>query len=197
MSTATLRLQSILDKCGTGIGASPSNDRDKQVINLMLVETPLGTMVAGAFEDGICLLEFIDRRMLETEFKQLSQRLNASVILGENKHFELLHLQIDEYFTGKRKVFTVPLMAPGTEFQKAVWRELQTIPYGSTRSYKQQAVAVKNPGAVRAVARANGMNRISIIIPCHRVIGEDGSLTGYGGSLWRKKWLLDFEKANS
>jgi len=89
------------------------------------------------------------------------------------------------------------LHTPGTDFQKSVWKILQEIPYGETRSYKQQAIALGNPKAIRAVASANGHNRISIIIPCHRVIGSDGSLTGYGGGLHRKKWLLDFEKANS
>jgi len=112
---------------------------------------------------------------------------------GANEHFHLLKQQIDEYFEGKRTVFTVPLFTPGTDFQQSVWEVLQTIPYGSTRSYKQQAIAINKPEAVRAVANANGLNRISIIIPCHRVIGSDGNLTGYGGGLWRKKWLLEFE----
>jgi AraC family transcriptional regulator of adaptative response/methylated-DNA-[protein]-cysteine methyltransferase len=113
--------------------------------------------------------------------------------LGDNSHFVLLRKELDEYFEGKRKEVSVPLVTPGSPFQQAVWKELQNIPYGSTRSYKQQANALKNPDAVRAVANANGMNRIAIIIPCHRVIGTDGSLTGYGGGLWRKKWLLDLE----
>jgi AraC family transcriptional regulator, regulatory protein of adaptative response / methylated-DNA-[protein]-cysteine methyltransferase len=132
--------------------------------------------------------------MLETELKSLAKQLNASIIQGANRHFGLLHDQLAEYFEGKRKEFTVTLFTPGSEFQQTVWKELQNIPYGSTRSYKQQALALKRPEAIRAVANANGMNRISILIPCHRVIGEDGNLTGYGGGIWRKKWLLDFEK---
>lgn len=175
-------------------GVSPSNSKDKQLINITRLETPLGTMFACAVEKGICLLEFTDRRMLETEFKSMARLLNASIIQGANKHFDLLQQQLSEYFEGKRKVFSVPLVTPGTEFQQSVWAELQTIPYGSTRSYKQQSIALEKPGAVRAVANANGMNRISILIPCHRVIGNDGHLTGYGGGLWRKKWLLDLEK---
>jgi AraC family transcriptional regulator of adaptative response/methylated-DNA-[protein]-cysteine methyltransferase len=131
--------------------------------------------------------------MLETEFKQLTKLLNATIIQGDNPHFIQLLKQLDEYFEGKRKEFSIPLVTPGSAFQQSVWKELQNIPYGSTRSYKQQATALKNPDAIRAVANANGMNRISIIIPCHRVIGADGSLTGYGGGLWRKKWLLDLE----
>lgn len=178
-------------------GVSPSNSKDKQIINITRLETPLGTMFACAVEQGICLLEFTDRKMLETEFKSLSKLLNATIIQGENKHFDLLNQQLNEYFEGTRKSFTVPLFTLGTEFQQSVWAALQNIPYGSTLSYKQQSIALEKPEAVRAVANANGMNRISIIIPCHRVIGEDGNLTGYGGGLWRKKWLLDLEKENS
>ena len=177
-------------------GVSPSNSKEKKLINITRLETPLGTMYAGAVEEGICLLEFTDRKMLETELKALSKRLNANIIQGSNKHFDPLKQQLEEYFEGKRKEFTLPLFTPGSDFQQSVWRELQNIPYGSTRSYKQQATALQKTEAVRAVANANGMNRISIIIPCHRVIGEDGSLTGYGGGIWRKRWLLDLEKRN-
>ena len=182
------------DSFKTIFGVSPSNSKEQKVINLMRLETPLGTMYAGAVEQGICLLEFTDRKMLETELKSLSKLLNARIIQGANKHFNLLSDQLGEYFEGKRKEFSVPLFTPGSEFQQTVWKELQNIPYGSTRSYKQQAQALKRPEAIRAVANANGMNRISILIPCHRVIGEDGNLTGYGGGIWRKKWLLDMEK---
>jgi AraC family transcriptional regulator of adaptative response/methylated-DNA-[protein]-cysteine methyltransferase len=150
-------------------------------------------MYAGGVADGICLLEFSDRRMLETELKQLAKYFNATIVQGENPHFTLLRKELKQYFEHKLKDFTVPLNAPGTEFQKAVWKELRNIPYAKTRSYKEQATALGKPEAVRAVANANGMNRISIIIPCHRVIGADGSLTGYGGGLWRKNWLLEHE----
>jgi len=175
-------------------GVSPSGSKDKHLINITRLETPLGTMFAGATDQGICLLEFSDRKMLETEFKILAKKLNANILQGANNHFDLLKLQLEEYFEGKRKEFTVPLCSPGTKFQQQVWESLQTIPYGSTSSYKQQAATIHNPDAIRAVANANGMNKISILIPCHRVIGENGNLTGYGGGLWRKKWLLDLEK---
>ncbi|MGB8193924.1 MAG: methylated-DNA--[protein]-cysteine S-methyltransferase [Chitinophagaceae bacterium] len=174
-------------------GLSPSNGRQGTVINLARLETPIGPIFAGAVEEGICLLEFTERRMLETEFKQLKKLLNASIIQGHSPHFDLLQQQLNEYFDGKRKAFTIPLVTPGSAFQQQVWNELQTIGYGTTRSYKQQATAINQPQAVRAIANANGCNRISILIPCHRVIGEDGHLTGYGGGLWRKKWLLDLE----
>jgi AraC family transcriptional regulator of adaptative response/methylated-DNA-[protein]-cysteine methyltransferase len=120
--------------------------------------------------------------------------LNAEILPGENEHLVLLQKELDEYFNGTRKEFTVRLDAPGTPFQKAVWECLLKIPYGETRSYKMQAILLGRPLAVRAVASANGCNRISIVIPCHRVIGENGDLTGYGGGLVRKKWLLEHEK---
>ena len=159
----------------------------------MALETPLGSMVACATDEGICLLEFDNRRMLNTEFKSLEKLLDAPVVAGESKHFKLLRDELHDYFNGNLKKFTVPLNTPGTPFQQQVWNELQRIPYGTTRSYKQQAMAINKPDAIRAVAGANGLNRIAIIIPCHRVIGEDGSMTGYGGGIWRKRWLLDME----
>jgi AraC family transcriptional regulator of adaptative response/methylated-DNA-[protein]-cysteine methyltransferase len=134
--------------------------------------------------------------MLGAGLKSLSKHLNANLLPGENKWFVIMKQQLKEYFEGKRMAFSIPISSPGTDFQQSVWKILQTIPYGSTYSYKQQAAALMKPGSVRAVANANGLNRIAIIIPCHRVIGEDGSLSGYGGGVWRKKWLLDFEKRN-
>ncbi|MEN6355153.1 MAG: methylated-DNA--[protein]-cysteine S-methyltransferase [Bacteroidales bacterium] len=161
------------------------------------IETPLGEMIAGATEDGICLLEFSDRRILQTEYKDLAKQLRTAVEVGDNKHIKRLRNQLTEYFEGKRKVFSLSLLTPGTEFQQLVWKELQNIPFGSTRSYQEQAIALNKPRSVRAVANANGMNRIAIVIPCHRVIGSDGNLTGYGGGLKRKRWLIDHEKKYS
>jgi len=153
-------------------------------------------MFACASSQGLCLLEFTDRRMIETEFKDLMKRLNAVILPGNNPHLDQVEMELREYFQGKRKVFSVPLHTPGTVFQQTVWKGLRKIPYGQTRSYKEQALALDKPNAVRAVASANGRNRIAIIIPCHRVIGSDGKLVGYGGGLHRKKWLLDHEHAN-
>jgi AraC family transcriptional regulator, regulatory protein of adaptative response / methylated-DNA-[protein]-cysteine methyltransferase len=143
------------------------------------------------------MFEFSDRKSLEQELLTLSGLLNSDFAKGINKHIEALILQIDEYFKGDRKEFILPLFMPGTEFQQSVWHELIKIEYGTTRTYLEQAEALGKPDAIRAVAHANGLNRMSIIVPCHRVIGSDGSLTGYGGGLWRKKWLLDFEKFHS
>lgn len=179
------------------IGETPANAKYVNIINLHRFTTPLGPMIAGASENGICLLEFTDRRMLEFEFKELKRLLKANILHGYSPYFSIVEQQISEYFEGKRKAFDIPLVTPGTSFQNLVWQKLQEIPYGQTRSYKQQALAIESPNGVRAVARANGFNRLCIIVPCHRVIGEDGSMTGYGGGIWRKKWLLDFEKKNS
>ena len=190
-------LSGFQDSFRSVFGVSPSNGRKKQVVDVMRIESPLGTMFACAVEQGICLLEFSDRKMLETEFRSLSKQLNATIVQGDNPHFRILAQQLKEYFEGTRKEFSIPLFLPGTDFQKAAWESLQRIPYGTTRSYLQQAVDIKRPGAVRAVANANGMNRVAILIPCHRVIGSDGQLTGYGGGLWRKKWLLDFEREHA
>ena len=177
-------------------GDSASQAKDKSIINIIRFTTPLGPMFACASQDGLCLLDFTDRKILEDEFKDLCKRLNAVILPGTNPHLDLAQKQMTEYFNGTRKKFTVLLHYPSTDFRKSVWTALQNIPYGQTRSYKQQAETLGNPKAVRAVAAANGQNRISIIIPCHRVIGADGSLTGYAGGLHRKKWLLDFEKDN-
>jgi len=161
------------------------------------IESPIGELIAGATEDGVCLLEFTDRRRASRECRDLVKLLKQPLDEGDNGHLRTLRKQLNDYFDGKLKEFTVPLVTPGTDFQQAVWNELLEIPFGSTRSYQEQANILNKPDSVRAVAKANGMNRISIVIPCHRVIGSDGRLTGYGGGLKRKKWLLDHEKKYS
>jgi AraC family transcriptional regulator, regulatory protein of adaptative response / methylated-DNA-[protein]-cysteine methyltransferase len=168
--------------------------RSRLMINTTKIETPLGNMIAGATGEGVCLLEFEDRELLQSEQKSLKKLLKTNIEAGENKHLKALEIQLKEYFEGSRKEFSLSLVLAGSDFQKAVWNELLNIPFGSTRSYLEQAAALNRPGSVRAVANANGINMIAIVIPCHRVIGSDGSLTGYGGGLVRKKWLLDHEK---
>ena len=176
-------------------GVSPKNSKDQRIIDLKRIETPIGTMYAAAVEEGICMLEFTDRKMLETEFKDLAKSLNATIVQGENPHFKTLEKELSEYFEGNRTEFTVPLSPVGTEFQKSVWNVLMKIPYGETWNYKKQSEVLGDAKKVRAVANANGMNKISILIPCHRVIGSNGTLTGYGGGIWRKQKLLELEKA--
>ncbi|MBS5978473.1 methylated-DNA--[protein]-cysteine S-methyltransferase [Dysgonomonas sp. Marseille-Q5470] len=177
-------------------GVSPKNSKEKHVIDFTRIETDLGTMVACATDKGVCLLEFSDRKGLETELKQLAKYHNANIVQGQNKYFKHLKEELDAYFEGRLKEFKVPLDISGTDFQKQVWQALVEIPYGTTSSYLRQAEVLGKPSSVRAVANANGMNKIAIIIPCHRVVGSDGSLTGYAGGLWRKRKLIDLEKDN-
>jgi AraC family transcriptional regulator, regulatory protein of adaptative response / methylated-DNA-[protein]-cysteine methyltransferase len=167
------------------------------MIRTTRIVSPLGELLAGATDDGICLLEFNDRKRASRECRDLEKLLNQHLTEGENTHLKELRKQLEEYFKGTRKEFGVELVIPGSEFQQEVWNELLKIPYGKTRSYQEQANILNKPGSVRAVANANGTNRISIVIPCHRVIGSDGRLTGYGGGLTRKKWLLDHERKHS
>ena len=143
------------------------------------IGTPIGDLVAKATEDGICELKFI----------------KPDEVVNENKkiYFKSLKDQIDEYFFGKRREFDVPLDIQGTEFQQKTWKALQEIQFGETLSYQEQAEIIGNSKAVRAVANANRMNKLAIIIPCHRVIGKDGSLTGYAGGLDKKRYLLEHE----
>ncbi len=175
------------------IGNNPNKSKQKQLVTITRITTPLGPMMAGATDEGICLFDFAERRMMESILKRIQTKLDAALVPGEHPHFVLLEQQIKEYFEGTRQVFDLPLHLVGTEFQKSVWNGLIKIPYAETRSYKQQSIFLGNEKAVRAVAGANGENGIAIIIPCHRVIGENGHLTGYGGGLWRKQWLLQHE----
>jgi AraC family transcriptional regulator, regulatory protein of adaptative response / methylated-DNA-[protein]-cysteine methyltransferase len=176
------------------VGEVPTASRGMDVLHMTRVLTPLGPMVAGATDDGLSLLEFSDRRMLELQLRRVSRLFGLPMVPGRNAVLDRIEDELSRYFAGSLRDFTVPLVVPGSEFQQSVWDQLQTIPYGETRSYGEQAAAIGRPTAVRAVARANGDNRIAIVIPCHRVVGSDGKLTGYGGGLWRKQFLLDLEQ---
>jgi AraC family transcriptional regulator of adaptative response/methylated-DNA-[protein]-cysteine methyltransferase len=177
-------------------GFTPLESKEKSLIQITRILTPLGPMLAGAVNDKICLLEFIDRRMLETQLKRIKKTFKTELVPGNNPVFAELNKQLEEYFDGGRKNFSIPLSIEGTPFQMRVWKELLKIPYGKTVSYKTQAVNINNPNAVRAVGKANGDNRISIVIPCHRVIGSNGDLVNYGGGIWRKQYLINLEKRN-
>lgn len=155
--------------------------------------SPLGNIIACATEQGLCLLEFVGSKRIEREQQDLQRLLKRQLVVGKNQHLEQAEAELHEYFAGGRQQFDVALHTPSTPFQAIVWAALQQIPYGSTTHYQEQAERIGKPSAVRAVANANGKNRVSIIIPCHRVIGADGSLTGYGGGLQRKQWLLEHE----
>lgn len=169
----------------------------KETIKVHPINTPLGTMIAAATEKGICLLVFDDYLKLKPTLNNLSKSLKAELEAGKNQYHTLLQSQLDEYFTGKREIFDIPLVFSGTNFQNKVWSNLLEIPYGQTVSYAQQAEQAGKPSAVRAVANAIGNNRFTIIAPCHRVIASNGKLTGYAGGLWRKTELLQLEKSVS
>lgn len=154
----------------------------------------LGRNFALADDDGLYVFDCVDRRGLEREIVRLRAKTKFAIVPGSHPVLDQATHEIDEYFDGKRKIFTLPFAPRGTEFQRRVWDELLQIPAGETRSYADIARRIGQPTAVRAVARANGDNFRGIVIPCHRVIGSDGSLTGYGGGLARKQWLLDHER---
>ena len=177
------------------VGKSPKESVGETVIVCDRTTTPLGPMYICATDEGICLIEFVDRKAIETQFGSLQKKLKAKIVTGENEHIRQAKVQLEEYFAGDRRTFDLPIVTTGTEFQSSVWAQLQTIAYGQTWSYQSLADSLNRPKAVRAVASANGANKLAIVIPCHRVIGKDGSLTGYAGGLERKRWLLEHEGA--
>jgi AraC family transcriptional regulator of adaptative response/methylated-DNA-[protein]-cysteine methyltransferase len=175
------------------LGNSPTAVKDAPLLTIARIPSALGPMVAAADERALLLLEFADRRMLETQLATLRRRLGCGFAPGTNGVIERVTRELGEYFAGRRRSFATLLATPGTEFQQAVWRRLERIPYGETISYSALARALGRPDAARAVAKAVGDNRIAILVPCHRVVGANGDLTGYGGGLWRKKRLLEIE----
>jgi AraC family transcriptional regulator of adaptative response/methylated-DNA-[protein]-cysteine methyltransferase len=176
------------------LGCTPGESVNRRCVFLAWMPTPLGPMIAGATDEGICLLEFSDRRMLEAQIATLGRRFETPRVMGMNGHLERLKAELAGYFAGTLRTFSVPLVYPGTPFQRRVWEKLLEVPYGKTMSYQHLARAVGNPAAVRAVGRANGMNRIAILIPCHRIVNKNGDLGGYGGGLRRKQYLLNLEQ---
>jgi AraC family transcriptional regulator of adaptative response/methylated-DNA-[protein]-cysteine methyltransferase len=157
------------------------------------IDTPLGSMIAVADDAAVHLIEFENRVALTGELRHL-ERDFGSIGLGSNTVLEMLVAQLDDYFAGESAAFQIPTIQHGTAFQEAVWHALKQIPPGQTRSYGDIAEVIGQPEKSREVGQANGANKISIVVPCHRVIGSEGSLVGYGGGIWRKKWLLDHER---
>ena len=178
-------------------GAAPGKLRDADCVRIAWVESPVGPLLLGATEKGIALLEFTDRRALESQLETLRKRLGRALVPGTNDHVERAKGELEEYFEGARTTFELPLETPGTPFEQAVWGKLLRIPYGETRSYEDLATALGRPGGSRAVGQANGRNRVAIVVPCHRVVNKSGALGGYGGGLWRKRFLLDLEQRHS
>ena len=180
-------------------GTSASRSDGVVTLTSTWLPTPLGPMVAVASDAGVVMLEFADRKGLEHAILRIRRRCGtrgapATVVPGSHPHLELLRCELDEYFDGTRRTFTVPLAPRGSPFEQRAWQYLQTIGYGETRSYQDEATAMGNRAAVRAVGRANGYNHMAILIPCHRVIASSGELCGYGGGIARKRWLLEHER---
>ncbi len=160
-------------------------------------ETPLGIMTAVADEEALYVLEFADRGDRPGDIDRLLARTGWKVHEGASGPIESIRRELSEYFEGTRTSFETPIAAHGTEFERSVWRSLREVPFGETRSYRDLAVELGRPTATRAVGRANGANPLPIVVPCHRIIGSNGTLCGYGGQLWRKQWLLDHERRAS
>ena len=157
------------------------------------LNSPLGQMIAGATNKGVCFLEWHDRGGIERIKQRVEKRYKLPLVEGNNRHLDQLEKELGDYFTEKLRKFGVKIDVTGTPFEKKVWEQLLQIPYGETRSYGQVAKLLGKSGAQRAVGKANGANYLSIVIPCHRVIEANGNLRGYGGKLWRKKYLLELE----
>ncbi|MEK4462615.1 bifunctional transcriptional activator/DNA repair enzyme protein Ada [Paenibacillus odorifer] len=179
------------------MGTVPNHSKQIKVLYCTWIETILGSMLAISDEESLLLLEFVDRKGLENEIKRLRIRLNATILPEKVAVLHQIEEELKLYFTGELTEFTTPVRYLGSDFQQKVWNELRKIPLGQTASYKELAEKINNPSACRAVARANGTNQLSILVPCHRVINSNGELGGYGGGLARKEWLIKHESNRS
>ncbi len=176
------------------MGAAPSKTEGKTLLKATWLDTRLGSMIAIADDNELYLLEFVDRRGLEREIERLRRKTQSAIFPARCAPIDLIESELDDYFQGKLQQFKTPLHLIGSPFQQQVWRALQKIPSGETYSYSDIAHAIGRPSAVRAVAQANGANQLALIIPCHRVINNNGELGGYGGGINRKQWLIQHEK---
>jgi len=176
------------------LGCTPSALNPEAALRASWIATPLGDMMAVSSRTHLHLLEFIERKGLPRELQRLAASTPGGFGIGRFEPTEQAAAELAEYFAGARALFDTPLALHGSAFSREVWSELRLIPAGETRSYLDIAKRIGRPSATRAVARANGANQIALLIPCHRVIGADGSLTGYAGGLWRKQRLLEIEQ---
>lgn len=191
--------QAAYDRLRDTVAYLNHNQRHAAVNTLTMdfTPSPLGTMCLVADAQALYLLEFVDRKNIDKEFAALLKQCNAVIVYGENAIIQRSKAQLADYFCGRRQRFDLPTRLFGTDFQIRVWQSLLTIPYGETISYAEQAQRLNRATAVRAVANSNGMNRMALIYPCHRVIGSNGKLTGYAGKIERKAWLLAHERRHA
>lgn len=166
-------------------------------INITYYKSPIGEIVLGSYDDRLCLADWRYRKKRSGIDDRIQKTLKAEYLMKSSDIIEQAIEEFEEYFRGKRKVFDTPLLLIGTEFQKSVWNKLVQIPYGTTSTYLDLAKSIENEKAVRAVGFANGANAISIMVPCHRIIGSNGDLVGYAGGLDAKKKLLKLEHNNT
>lgn len=164
-----------------------------ETIKIRRYQSPVGEMILGSYRDKLCICDWAVERRRGTIDRRIQRHLDARYETGSSEIIERTIVQLEEYFSGKRRIFDIPVVFTGSEFQCTVWSELMKIPYGATISYGELARRIGNPKAVRAVASANATNPISIFVPCHRVIGSNNKLTGYGGGLEAKRGLLELE----
>lgn len=164
------------------------------MIQISIIDSPIGQLVAGIYSERLCLLEFNEPGRLQSQQVSLQRFFGCPVEPGEQPLHQTLREELNQYFQGARQVFSLPLVFAGSEFQRKVWDALLTIPYGSRRTYKEVACQIGAPRAMRAVGSANGRNPIAVVVPCHRVVNKNSGLGGYGGGIWRKQWLLDLER---
>jgi len=176
------------------LGRAPGSFTGQEPVKADFVDTPLGPMIAVADDERVWLLEFADRKELPKELSVIEKEASGPIGLGSPAALDELKKELTEYFDGERQTFSIKMKEWGTPFSKSVWAELGRIPPGTTRSYGEMAKILGRPTAVRAVARANASNRLAILVPCHRVIGADGKVSGYAGGVWRKTWLLEHER---
>lgn len=192
LATEKYEIEAMLSQYGAGRKAVPAN-----ILSFTWIETPLGVMLAIGNSTTLYLLEFISCKGLRREIKKLCLLTNSTLVEGKTPVLAQIEEEILSYFKGALFHFTTPVHLLGTSFQKRAWEELAKIPYGHTRSYRDQAILLGNPTAYRAVANANGANQLAIIIPCHRIINHNGQLGGYDGGIEIKKWLLAHEQSFS
>ncbi|WP_207385981.1 bifunctional transcriptional activator/DNA repair enzyme AdaA [Legionella gresilensis] len=178
------------------LGIAPSHSEHQFILYASWLDTKLGPMIAISSDSALYLLEFVDRRGLEREIEYLKAKTKACILPGKTCPITSIEKELAAYFDGKLQSFKTPVFILGTPFQQKVWDELKKIPAGETRTYLDIAKSIDKPSAFRAVAQANGANQLAIIIPCHRVINENGQLGGYGGGIARKEWLINLEKMN-
>ncbi|MCM2291977.1 trifunctional transcriptional activator/DNA repair protein Ada/methylated-DNA--[protein]-cysteine S-methyltransferase [Allorhizobium sp. BGMRC 0089] len=175
-------------------GTAPARIGSDSLLKADWLDTPIGAMLAIADDHALHLLEFADRAALPKEIERIRHQNGCAILPGRNRIIAEIEAELQAYFSGECVGFKTRLAPLGTAFERQVWEALRAIQPGTTQSYAALSENLGKPSAVRAVARANGANPIAIVIPCHRVIGSDGSLTGYGGGLWRKQWLLRHEQ---